>query len=257
LLVGASGEIAGSRPFRETAGAVPDALLTVMGYARVKRKETKEHPSQSANAARGEVGTSGAPALKAPEAVAAARPDQTAREKEPPRSPGYRQRNYIRETEEDEIFQSLGSAVNDDPLAAPVGGHARLRCGKRRPEGEAHPRTRRVPETDPEFPSRPSSDADATRETPRDEAAPNAPNAPTPLRAEPLRGGERCEDEIVPEPLNGAANQKPRKRAAEPKKPKKSKKSKKSKPLLKESEIETGTETPATDPRFEPDNLLP
>ena len=95
---GASGELAGVAPFRDVAPPAAregeGVLLTVKGYSRLKKKDKEPAPPR-------------APAPRAPPARAA-----------PPGSPGFRRRNYIRETED-----ALGDAGGDDPLAAPVGGH--------------------------------------------------------------------------------------------------------------------------------------
>ena len=111
---------------RSRAGAVPDvpevraaaadAALTVVGYARVKKKDKKPEPGSAPSRAR----VTNAKAATNANGAATTRTAKT-----PPASPGLRApRNYIRESFPDEQ-SARGADALADPLAAPVGGHAR------------------------------------------------------------------------------------------------------------------------------------
>ena len=119
VLVGTSGEISGPAPFRdapEVRAAAADAALTVVGYARVKKKDKKPEPGSAPSHARV---TNAKAATNANGATT-----RTAKTFSPA-SPGLRApRNYIRESFPDEE-SARGADALADPLAAPVGGHAR------------------------------------------------------------------------------------------------------------------------------------
>ena len=119
VLVGTSGEISGPAPFRdapEVRAAAADAALTVVGYARVKKKDKKPEPGSAPSHAR----VTNAKAATNANCAATTRTAKT-----PPASPGLRApRNYIRESFPDEE-SARGADALADPLAAPVGGHAR------------------------------------------------------------------------------------------------------------------------------------
>ena len=119
VLVGTSGEISGPAPFRdapEVRAAAADAALTVVGYARVKKKDKKPEPGSAPSRAR----VTNAKAATNANGAATTRTAKT-----PPASPGLRApRNYIRESFPDEQ-SARGADALADPLAAPVGGHAR------------------------------------------------------------------------------------------------------------------------------------
>ena len=119
VLVCTSGEISGPAPFRdapEVRAAAADAALTVVGYARVKKKDKKPEPGSAPSHAR----VTNAKAATNANCAATTRTAKT-----PPASPGLRApRNYIRESFPDEE-SARGADALADPLAAPVGGHAR------------------------------------------------------------------------------------------------------------------------------------
>lgn len=120
VLVGTSGEISGPAPFRdapEVRAAAADAALTVVGYARVKKKDKKPEPGSAPSHAR----VTNAKAATNANGAATTRMAKTFS----PASPGLRApRNYIRESFPDEE-SARGADALADPLAAPVGGHAR------------------------------------------------------------------------------------------------------------------------------------
>ena len=135
VLVGTSGEISGPAPFRdapEVRAAAADAALTVVGYARVKKKDKTPEPGRAPSRAR----VTNAKAATNANGAATTRTAKT-----PPASPGLRApRNYIRESFPDEQ-SARGADALADPLAAPVGGHARpeSRARRRRRRGRSGP----------------------------------------------------------------------------------------------------------------------
>ena len=127
MLVGTSGEISGAAPFRDAIRAAPaEATLTVVGYARVKEKKKDKKAT--------------AEPLGVSATVLARRSATNAKESaflSPATSPGRRARNYIRETEDEETDDGFNGVAYGydpltDPLAAPVGGHARARISRAR-----------------------------------------------------------------------------------------------------------------------------
>ena len=106
LLCASVGEIAGTAPFRDTtAASQPDTVFTVVGYTRLKKRVAKD--GKTKNKSMGD--------------------DFKVAERKPPASPGHRLRNYINETEDYHDMLGYYTASNsNDPLAAPVGGHARV-----------------------------------------------------------------------------------------------------------------------------------
>ena len=127
VLVGTSGEISGAAPFRDAIRAAPaEATLTVVGYARVKEKRKDKKAT--------------AEPLGVSATVLARRSATNAKESaflSPATSPGRRARNYIRETEDEETDDGFNGVAYGydplaDPLAAPVGGHARAKISRAR-----------------------------------------------------------------------------------------------------------------------------
>ena len=143
VLVGTSGEISGPAPFRdapETRAAGADAALTVVGYARVKKKDTRWVPSVPRASSAADAGDVRGAAIRAAFLSDGDEASASTRARDPRASPGRRLRTYItlRETEDEEdgVLQNAREPLAD-PLAAPVGGHARHRATSHRADPSA------------------------------------------------------------------------------------------------------------------------